>query len=97
MSGIKETKELLVGVNEVGLVLMKHFKDGVQFKDALELFESIRSNPELLAKLYAAYEGYGNLPMELNDLDIKEGIELAQVQLEYLPKLVDALKKEQAA
>lgn len=91
--GIKETKELLVGVNELSLVLLKAFKDGIQAKDALELFEAIRSNPELQAKLMQAYEGYGSLPAEMSDVSLAEGLELAQTQLEYLPKILEALKK----
>lgn len=94
--GVKESKEMLVGLNELSLLLVSKFKDGVQFSDFTEMYAHLQSDAEFEAKLKAAYDNYQVIPEEIEDVDAGEGLELASVQLEYVPKLVDGLKKEQA-
>jgi hypothetical protein len=91
--GDKETKEALVAVNELAVILVKALKDGFQpVQDGMEIYEAIKT-PEVMAKLQAAADQIGQVPAELKDLDITEDSELAIVQLSYLPKFVEALKK----
>lgn len=92
MSGIKETKEFVVGVNEVGVEICKVAKDGLQVSDAASLYIAIQSSPELQAKLVAAFQGAQAIPAEVKDLDLVEGVELVTVQVSYVPKYIDALK-----
>ena len=92
--GIKETKEALVGVNELSVALIQQFKDGFQpVADVSELYAKLAANPEVSSKLMAAYQDIGKVPAEVKDLDLAEGLELAAVQIAYVPKLVEALKK----
>lgn len=95
--GIKEMKELLIAVNEVSVLLVKMFKDGVQLADAAALMAAIAASEELKEKLLAAYVGVGQIPAEMKDVDLQEGLELAGVQLSYIPKIVEALKKDVVA
>lgn len=92
MTGIKETKEALIGVNEVAVLIASKFKDGVQFGDFAAFWEAFKNDAEFKAKMEAAYMGYQAIPEEVKDLDIGEGIELAMVQIQYVPKLVAAFK-----
>lgn len=86
--GIKETKEVLVGVNEFSLFMIARAKDGLGFDDALALF----ANSELKAHLAKAFEDVKEVKAELNDLDLEEGLDLAKVQISYVPKIVAAVK-----
>jgi hypothetical protein len=90
--GIKELKELLVAVNEVSLVLVKLLKDGIQLSDGMELVGKLVGDEEFKSKLAAAVEGITKLPAEIKDLDLQEGLELATVEIAFIPALVAALK-----
>ena len=92
--GVQETKEALIGLNEVSLELAKQFKDGVQVTDFTSLYSKITSDEAFKAKVLAAYEGYQKIPAEVKDIDAGEGLEIASVQLEYLPKFLDAFQSE---
>ena len=89
--GIKETKEALVGVNEVALLLAKQLKDGAQFSDFISFYNDYVGNADFKAKLQAAWEGYNAIPDEVKDLDLGEVIELASVEITYVPKIIAEL------
>lgn len=91
---VKETKEALVGINELALILCKRLKDGVQLADALAVWDAIKNDAEVQAKIVAAYDGISLVKAEVADIDLSEGIELAVMQAQYVPKLVAALKAE---
>jgi hypothetical protein len=91
--GIKETKEALIGVNEVSLELAKKFKDGVQVSDFTEFYSKLTSDADFKAKVHAAYDNYKAIPDEVKDIDGGEGLELAVVQLDYTPKFLDVFAK----
>lgn len=73
MAGIKETKELLYFVIEFGNALGKSLEDGKI--SVLELGNFIGS----LGAVAPAFEGIGNLPTELADLDEAEKQELVEM------------------
>lgn len=92
--GIKELKEALVGVQELSLVLLKHLKDGVQIgQDSAAIFAELLSNEDLKSKLSVAFEGVKHVPAEVKDLSAQEIVELISLELVYVPKFVEALKK----
>lgn len=92
--GIKETKEVLVGLNEVSIAIAKRFKDGIQVaQDAEGLYEDLVKDAQVKAVILAAYENAKAVPAELKDLSVMEGVELGMVQAQYIPKIVEALKK----
>lgn len=90
--GVKETKEALVGVNELSMVLIKHLKDGAQITDIMAVVEEFKNNPDLLAKLEAARENIALVPVEAKDISLIEAGELLMVQISYVPKIIAALK-----
>ena len=91
--GIKETKEALVGVNELAIVIAKHLKDGAQASDIMAVVDEFKTNPELMAKLEAARDNIAAVPEEIKDISWLEGGELVVTQVSYVPKLIEALKK----
>lgn len=93
-SGIKESKELMSGLLELSLVLIDVFKDGVQAKDAIELWYRIGKDEVLKDKFEAAFEGYKKIPSELNDLDVYESVELMQCLITFVPKFIESLQKK---
>ncbi len=92
--GIKETQEMLVGVNELSIALLVAMKDGFQMTDLSDLFMKLQTDEAFKAKLQAAYDGMNAIPAEAKDISMAEGIQLALVQVQYLPKIIAAAKKE---
>jgi hypothetical protein len=91
--GIKETKEAVVGLIEIAALLGKVFKDGVQATDALEVWSAISADEELKAKLVAAYNEADQIPAEVKDLSVMEGIELLTACAPGVVKIAQALGK----
>lgn len=91
---IKETKEALVGVLEISVALASVLKDGVQLTDAADLYAKIWADEAVKAKVLAAIENVKQVPAEVKDITVAEGIDLAIVAAQYVPKIIDALKKE---
>jgi hypothetical protein len=92
MAGIKETKEALVGVNELSLVLISRLKDGLQPADVVALLAKLQGDEEFKNKLVAAAQGIKELPAEIKDLQLIEAVDLLMTQLDYLPKIAEAAK-----
>ena len=90
---VKESREALVAINQLSVLLIKQFKDGIQMADFMELYAKILADPEVKAKMMAAYEGVSKIPAEMKDIDLKEIIELSSLQLSFLPEIIDAIKK----
>jgi len=93
MVGIKETKEALVAINEVSILLCERFKDGIDVGDAVAIWDKIKEDEEFKAKMLAAYENYKLIPEEIKDIDFKEGSELVIMQIGYVTSILEALKK----
>jgi hypothetical protein len=91
--GIKELSEAIHGINQVSLVLLKHFADGVSSSDLVKIYTEITSNDELKDAILEAYQGWEQLKSETLDLDIGEGAEIASIQLSYLNQYLQAFKK----
>lgn len=94
MADIKETKELLVGVNEMSILIISVLKDGFQAgEDIAKIVEKLTTDAAFREKMMASYEGIQNMPDEVKDISLAEGVELGMIQLSYVPKLLEALKK----
>lgn len=91
--GIKETKEALIAVNEIGMKIAGLVKDGAQVSDAIALVALVSSDSDLQSKLLAAFQGAAAIPAEIKDVDVNEGVELVVLQASYVPKFIEALKK----
>lgn len=92
--GIKETKEAIVGVNELSLVLIDRLKDGYQSSDLTALVQKLLMDAQFKKVLEDAAKGINDVPKELKDLSLTEGVEIVKLQMEFVPKILAALKKE---
>lgn len=92
MAGIKESKEALSGAFALAICVIEVAKDGLQFSDALALFNKIQSDPALKQELDDALSGLKHVPGEMSDLDGAEGIELGIHVMSEVPALLAALK-----
>lgn len=90
--GIKETNEILVAANEVGVLAVKRLKDGFQFDDFSAFYAAFVNDAEFKAKLQAGWENMGEVPTEIKDIDFTEGGQLIMTQVSYIPKYLEALK-----
>ena len=98
--GIKETKEVVVAVNELAIILLILILDGLQFfKDIRDLINHIKDNEDFRNKIQDAVDGIKMVPAEVKDIDSTERVELVGVQIPYLPKILAAIKtgREKAA
>lgn len=91
--GIQQTKEVISGVIAIGALLYSKFQDGVQAKDFAEIFAKIQGDAELQAKLLAAYNEAHEVPAEVKDIKLAEGIELGAHALKELMAALELLKK----
>lgn len=91
--GVKDTKELFVGVISLAAVLATRLKDGAQVADAVAIMDMLKNDAEFKAKLEAARDGVQNVKGEIADLTVMEGFELMQAAVPELKKLLEALKK----
>lgn len=91
--GVKETKEIIVAANEITMLLLRHFRDGIQVSDFADIFAEISTSEEFKSALFQAYEGFSKIPSEMKDIDVNEAIELSSLQLSYIPKILETLKK----
>lgn len=90
--GIKETKEVLDGLNVVAEEIISVAKDGIQVKDAAQIVEDLLLKPEFKSKLIAAVDNIKAVPAELKDLDLVEGVELVKFEYDGVERIIKALK-----
>jgi hypothetical protein len=86
--GVKETKEMLIGLVALGAVVADLLKDGPQIQDAISLGTKLMSDEGFKAKLAAAVEGAGQVPAEIKELDLADFLDLAK----SLPEVLEAMK-----
>jgi hypothetical protein len=89
---IKETSEFLKGNLELLVFLISRMKDGTDFGDAVAVYQKITSDSEFRTLVIDAYEGIAMIKNEVVDIELSETIQLVNVFLAYLPKLVAAVK-----
>lgn len=91
--GITETQETLIAANELTLFFVKEAvaKKGM-VTIAIDLIAKLQGDAEFLGKLQAAIDKIGQVPSEINDLEVGEVVLLGGTQLSFIPKYIEALK-----
>jgi hypothetical protein len=89
---IKETSEVLDAAGDLGALLVKHIRDGVQATDAAGIAAELMTRPDVIASLKRAADGIQNVPAELRDVDAVEGLDLATIGINNAKKVLTALK-----
>jgi len=91
--GIGETKDAFIASNELAIFMVERLKDGADIGDAIALLTKLISDDEFQAVLKKALDGADKVPSELHDLSITEGMELAMMAINYVPRYVAAFQK----
>lgn len=95
--GIKETSEALAGTLALAAVMVELMKDGVQMSDATALMLKFQSDEKFKKALEDAYAGVNQVPAEMADLDLMEGLALAGVAAPGVKAILEAMQKPKAA
>lgn len=93
--GIKELKEAVKGVVVLGTFLIKRLKDGIDWDDAEALFKKLTQDEEFKKILKEAVDKADQIPAEVKDVSLLEGVELIQELITLIPEIQDAFKKEE--
>ena len=88
---VKETRDVMIAINDLVLFLIDIFRDGAQLSDAFAVYNKLTADEDFKAKLIAAYEGINLVDDEMRDIDIAEIVELSSLQLSFLPQIMDAI------
>jgi hypothetical protein len=86
--GVKELKEAILGLVVLGKAVAVLAKDGVDLSDAVALGQKFAADPAFKDKVLEAVKGIDQVPAEVKDLTLAEGLELAAL----IPQIIDALK-----
>lgn len=95
--GIKETKELLVALLAITKVSAEVLKDGAQLSDLIDGFSKLNGDPVKKKAIEDALAGIQEVPAEIKDIDLGEGVDLVVLLAKELPGLIEAFKKPEAA
>lgn len=91
--GVKETMDVLVAVNQLTVFLIERLKDGIAMDDLMAMYAKLTMDERFKSLLAEAYEGIKLVPAEVKDLDYQEVIQLISAQVNYLPLIIDEIKK----
>jgi hypothetical protein len=91
MEGIKETQEALIAVDEIALLLVSRFKDGVGIDDFAAVWAKLSTDQELMDKMKAGWENVNRVPAEVADIDLGEAVGLVMTEIAYVPKFIAAI------
>jgi hypothetical protein len=78
MAGIQETKEAVAAVAALFKAGKELAADGIQWTDAMALFDKYETDPAFAAKLDAGLKGFELIQAELADISFFEGLELVR-------------------
>ena len=90
--GIQETLEVLQAVNELSLVLVRNFKDGVQVSDAVTIVTQLLSDDAFKAKLGKAFENVSKVPAEIAEFGLDDAGVLFSEEIAFVPRVIAAFK-----
>ena len=93
--GVKETSEAIIAANEITLLLISRFKDGVDVADFMAMWDKLKNDEDFKEKVQAGFDKYELIPAEASDIDAGEGLDLVSVQVGYVPKFMELFKKEE--
>ena len=89
--GVSDLKEVLKAVNLLSIFIIKQVKNGIDMSDATALVAFLMS-AENQAILKDAASGISNLPVEIKDLSLSEGLEICTLLIASVPEYFAALK-----
>lgn len=92
--GVTETKEAFRAVNAIAVLVAERMKDGLQVgEDFAAVFDKMVNDEEFKTVVGDGWDKMDQIPAEFQNIDIGEGLELADEVVGYVPQWLEALKK----
>jgi len=88
--GVKNSKAMLRGGMKMTVMMMKLFKDGMQMQDFVIIITELQKDPDFIE----AFRDLKEIPAEMRDLSLSEGMELVMEGIPYIPMMIDAMRKK---
>src|SRR5690606_31975838 len=95
--GIKETKELLVGIFAISTLLMERLKDGWGYDDAIAIVSKLLMDSSFKDKLTKAFSDIDKIKAEVKDLKTEEIAELAAYRVPEIMSLIGNIPSDKMA
>ena len=86
----KELKELIDGVLEMAVYITEELRDGVEVSDFVKIFAKMQSETYFVE----AFKGVSKIPKEAKEMTIADGLDLAMIILDKVPKFIKAASKK---
>jgi len=85
MTGVVETKQLIVALVKLGKLAAKQLGDGVDLQDGVAVIKALSDN-EFRQCILEGFSGLQSVPEELKDIDAAEAVALIGVLYAELTK-----------
>jgi len=85
MTGIQESKELIIALVKLGKLAAKQLGDGVDLSDAVAIAKAL-ADEEFRSCIVEGFSGLQSVPEELKDIDVEEAVQLIGVLYEEIKK-----------
>jgi len=86
----KEIKDILIALGDLGELVVGLAKDGIQASDAIKLVDALIKNPKIIEDIKAAVQGVSGIPAELKEINLVDGVDLAQCAYDQVKKVLAA-------
>lgn len=91
---MKDTKDVIVAVNEIVLFLVERLADGVSADDFFSVWNKLVLDDDFKMIMKDAIEGYQNIPDEVSSPSIQDMLDITTTQIQYVFKMIAAAKKK---
>lgn len=81
-------KELLAGLLQIIVLMVKDFKDGVQASDFADIAAKIMANEELKKELMDVYNNIDKVKTDVSQMKLADGLNILGFAI---PKLIEAV------
>jgi hypothetical protein len=89
--GVESVRSVMVAVDEVALQIVANLKLGA-VGEFTAFWDKLQNDADFKAKMNTAWNVYKNIPAEIKDIDLGEGLDLINTEINYVPKFITAIK-----
>jgi hypothetical protein len=89
---MKELNEAVVGLAELGLVVVAEVKDGLQIGDVIAIVSKVKASDKVSIALVEAIKGIQAVPAEIKGASISDWLSLGMTVVKYVPAYLSALR-----
>lgn len=96
VKSVKEIIEFVKMINVLTIYLAKRFIDGVQLEDFTIFMDTLMNDDEFKGIMKDGYDNASEMKAEAKDADVGEWLEVAKVQVEFIPEFVSIFIEDEA-